>query len=143
MSIIRPQPFGRRRSPKVLCELQAIVLLKSRRLVLERRIRSASRYFGNCAHIPPAAEGADEPDAGRELPGLQIDGRALVLDQRLLGGEHFKIAGHAAFVAGIGEIEGVLRGIHGALLHARLLLQNARLESWSSTSSKAWKTVLR
>ncbi len=60
--------------------------------------------------------------AGGKLAGLNVDGRALVLDQRLLGGKHFKIAGNATFVTGVGKIERVLRGVYGALLHARLLV---------------------
>ena len=46
-----------------------------------------------------AAEGADEANAVDELAGLQVDGCALILDERGFGGKYFKVAGDAAFVA--------------------------------------------
>jgi hypothetical protein len=46
---------------------------------------------------------------------LEVDGGALVVEQRGFGRKHLKIAGDAALVALIGEIEGILRGCYGTL----------------------------
>ena len=73
--------------------------------------------------IPAAAEGADQAYAGDELAGLEVDGGALILEQGGLGGQDFEIAGDAAFVALVGEVEGVLGGGDGALLGSRFLLR--------------------
>jgi hypothetical protein len=42
------------------------------------------------------------------LPSAEINGCALVLDEGGFGGENFKVAGYAAFVAVVRQIEGVL-----------------------------------
>ena len=76
--------------------------------------------------IPSSAEGADQADARAELPRLEVDGGALVGEQCGFGRKHLKVAGDAAFVALVGEIEGVLRGCDSALFDAGLLFQNSQ-----------------
>ena len=64
--------------------------------------------FRQLAGVPAAAEGADQLHAGSELARLEVGERALVADQGGFGDEHFEVAGGAAFVALIGEVERVL-----------------------------------
>src|ERR1039458_9575495 len=49
--------------------------------------------FWQLRYIPAAAEGANEANAGDKLPGLEVDGGALIINQRGLGRKHLKIAG--------------------------------------------------
>src|SRR5580698_3769806 len=80
---------------------------------------------GELGEVPATAEGADEAHARCELAALNVDRRDLVLEERLLSREHFKITRHAAFVAPVGEFEGALRRVDGALLDDGLLLEDA------------------
>jgi len=58
--------------------------------------------LGQLPGIPSPAQGANQAHAGHELPGLKVDHRALVLEQRGLGRKNLKIAGYAALVALVG-----------------------------------------
>jgi len=61
--------------------------------------QDAGCLFGEFGYVPAAAKGADQGYAVDELAGLEVDGGALILYERGFGGEDFKIAGDAAFVA--------------------------------------------
>ena len=80
--------------------------------------------FRQLACIPAAAEGADEADARNKLPSLEIDGGALVLEERGFRSQHFKVAGDAALVALVRYLIGMLSRIDGPLLHSRLIPEN-------------------
>ena len=85
-----------------------------------------NNYFGSCVASQPPPRARTRPTLATNWRVCEADGGALVLDQRGLGGQHFKIAGDAAFVALVGEIEGVLRGVDGVLLDAGFLFQDAQ-----------------
>jgi hypothetical protein len=65
-------------------------------------------------------------DARAKLTALDVDFGHLILKKSLFGGKNLKVAGDAAFVALVGEIDGVLRGIDSALLDGGFLFQNAQ-----------------
>ena len=88
---------------------------------------------------PPRARTSSTLEAKRRV--LEVGLGALVLDQSGFGGEDFKVAGDAAFVALVGEVEGVLGGGTARCSAADSCSRMRRSESWSSTSLKARKTV--
>src|SRR5581483_11201027 len=57
-------------------------------------------------HVPAAPERANQLHRSRELPGLQIGQRALVLQQGGFRSQDFEITGDPAFVSLVGDIEG-------------------------------------
>ena len=71
--------------------------------------------FRELGYVPAAAEGADKANTGNKLPSLEVDGGALIINQRGLGRKYLEIAGDTALVALIGEIEGILRRCDGTL----------------------------
>jgi len=88
--------------------------------------QSQRPLFRKLRNIPPSAQGADELHRGRELTRLQVGKRALVGEQRGLSGEHFEVAGGAALIALVGDVEGALRGRYGPRFDGGFLVENAQ-----------------
>ena len=66
---------------------------------------STNHDLWQLGRVPSAAERADKADTRQKSARLQIDGGALILNQRGLGCQHFKVACDATSIALIGEIE--------------------------------------
>ena len=81
----------------------------------------------NLRGIPAATQGADQFYAGGVTPAAQCGLGALVLDQRCFCGEDFEIGGGAAFVALVGDVEGVLCVGYGGSFSHLFLFQDAQV----------------
>ena len=64
--------------------------------------------------VPSSAQGFDELDAGGEFASGDVGGGALVCKLRGLGGDHFQVGRHAAFVAIGRDLQGAAGGVDGA-----------------------------
>jgi len=85
---------------------------------------------------PSRRRGSGRGRRSKQLPSLEIDGGALVLEERGFRSQHFKVAGDAALVALVRYLIGMLSRIDGLCSTVDSSPRIRRPESWSSTSLK-------
>ena len=91
--------------------------------------------------IPTATQRTNQLNARSKLPALQIRLSTLILNQRTLRRQHLKIAGNAALVARLRDIERPLRRIHSTMLRLLFLLQNPQIRQLVFNLVKARNTA--